>query len=71
METKKTLKLEVKTLETRLAPGACWNSHRAQYQAGESGDAEAQQTWDAYWSRMGANEGGNSSASGTPIIGIN
>ena len=68
MEKKKSLKLEVKTLETRLAPGACYDMHMSNYAGNEE---VGEQTWNAYWDRMGANEGGNSAPAGTPVIGIN
>lgn len=64
---KKKLKLEVKSLETRVAPGQCYNTHAGIY----TDDGVNQASWDSYHERMEANEGGHAPPAGTPIIGIN
>ena len=81
MSAKKTLKLEVKTLETRIAPGACRSMHDGLY----TDPGAAQQTWDDFSGRAnrsyGSTEGGGNGGggdnsnpiipAGVPVIGIN
>ena len=79
--SKKKLNLEVKTLETKVAPGACYQTHVAAY--GTS--AQSQQAWvnathadpnqqydpmdPRSWSGNQTNSNGG--GAGVPVIGIN
>ena len=77
MEAKRKLKLEVKTLETKIAPGACRDMHNSLYT--DAGAADA--SWNDFSGRANRNfgsvggEGGGGSdtviPAGVPVIGIN
>ena len=63
-QAKKALNLSIKTLETRIAPGACRDSHNAW---AESGDPTSMAQWND--PHAGVSDGGKGAA--VPVIGIN
>ena len=78
MEGKKKLNLEVKTLETRIAPGMCRATHNAQANSGRiDGSQWSFNRETGTYERHDFSNPGNSSThngdipAGVPVIGIN
>jgi len=67
------LKLEVKTLETKLAPGSCYQWHMDTASAQGISVEEAQAQWDNYLAASDPDflGGQRGAGAGVPVIGIN
>lgn len=78
MEKRKTLKLEVKTLETRLAPGTCQQIHSQAATLGQAGPDGIYYNGQYYSNGMDPTADDpppdpdpSGSGAGVPVIGIN
>ena len=75
MEAKRKLKLQVKTLDTRVAPGVCGRYHQMNIDAGRV-DASQWSKGDGGfvrndWSNNGGGDNNGAIPAGVPVIGIN